>query len=61
MLQKIDWTGAETAEDVKRLLEEFWVRNGIVIKEPDYWVCCWSEENIRKYADEVRRRSPKPT
>lgn len=55
----IDLSNAETEADVKKVLEEFRTRSGIVIKQPDYQEYRWCEDNVRRYMEEVRQNGKK--
>ena len=54
---KFDWSNIETDAGIRKALAEFRMRNGIVLKKPDYEEHRWCEANVAKYTDEVRARN----
>lgn len=49
---KFDWSDVVSEEDLKKELERFRERNGIVLCEPDYEDYRWCEKNLEKYKAE---------
>ena len=49
---KFDWSNVASEEDLKKELEKFRERNGIVLCEPDYEDYRWCEKNLEKYKAE---------